>query len=183
MSVQEKIQKYLLGRVDPEGQNKLYPVVDWARECEEGDTSLGYVDWVSHAVEEEAIVAVETVLRLMHRTVHCYLGDIDEISFNDDVLDLLGDLRMLDDEAADRARQFLQLEQERGVFGETYGLLPPDMALDASRLCHYGMIAFEGRGDITQVDRLILMMAIKYGFDGEVVDATRTRMDDASPSP
>lgn len=47
-----KLRINLNNLFNEDGENDLFPIVDWRQEVENGDTKLGYQEWVLHKAEE-----------------------------------------------------------------------------------------------------------------------------------
>ncbi|MEP3671273.1 MAG: hypothetical protein ABJN42_31630 [Roseibium sp.] len=180
----EKIEAHLMTLVSNSGDVELFPREDWQTEVENGDTDASHEVWLETQIEIESDNIVDAIERLMHQAPRAFMTDGDEIAFNEIVLDVFGDLRMLDTEAPERARKFLQKDQKDFIYGETAGVLPDDLAQDMSRLAHLGMVAYEARTTPETIDGLIIEMSEKHNIDCDAVEAAKTRLGaDESPSP
>ncbi|MFX4299914.1 hypothetical protein [Pseudosulfitobacter pseudonitzschiae] len=181
--MRNKIKQYLENRRE-KGEHFLFPQNDWRYEVDNGDTTAGYEGWLEGKIEIEIDEAVYAIERLLHIASRPFLGDMSEIEFNQAVIELCNSLRISDDEAADRARQFLQVEPEKLVFGEICGNIPSDMVFDLSRIMHLGMVAYEGRCDADKMDKTILDIADRHHIMGDDVTMVKVRLgleDDPAP--
>lgn len=181
--MRNKIEKYLKSRLE-KGEHFLFPQNDWKYEVDNGDTSAGYDDWLEGKIETEVDEAVYEIDRILHIASRPFQGDMSEIEFNKAVLEICNALRISDDEAADRARQFLQVEPEELVFGEICGNIPSDMVFDMSRIMHLGMVAYEGRCDADKMDKTVLDVADRHQITGDTVTMVKVRLgleDDPAP--
>jgi hypothetical protein len=176
--MRQKIEEFISMRREPDGENFLFPVCDWRYEVDNGDTTAGYNLWLDDKVEFETDLACEAIERLLHIAARPFLGDMSEIEFNQAVLEICDTLRIADDEAADRARQFLQMEDvtEKLVFGEICGNVPSDIVFDVSRIMHLGMIAYEARCDADQMDRMILNFSERHELTCKAVTLAKVRL-------
>lgn len=177
------IETYLTSRQEA-GDNFLFPREDWEYEVANEDTNAGHETWLDTKVEIEADQAEDAIKRLLHLAARPFIGDKSEIEFNREVLDICNELRISDDEAADRARSFLQIEPGKHVFGEICGNIPSDLVFDVSRIMHLGMVAYEGRCDADKMDKAIVDMAERHEITDEAVTLAKVRLgleDDPQP--
>ncbi len=175
MTLQAKIQTHLQSfQTDAEG-HKLFPRSDWRYEVDNDDTNLGYDEWLSDKIEYETYDVVDAVDRFIYRCCKVIDGEISEIEFNTDVVDTFSTLRIIDDEAVDRASGFLKQATDKPVFGESFGAVPSDIASELSRIAHLGMVFFEGRCTPDKLLAVILEVAQKQEITGSGVDAARAR--------
>ena len=179
--LRQKIQDFIGSRREPGGENFLFPSRDWKYEVENGDTTAGMDVWLEGKVEIETDEAIDAIDRFLNISARPFIGDMSEIEFNEAVLDICGSLRILDDEAADRARQFLQKDPEDFVFGEICGNIPSDMIFDISRIMHLGMIAYEGRCSPEKMDEAIVAFADRHDVEAEAIQLTRSRLGRDNP--
>lgn len=173
--MRDKIETYLKNRTE-KGENFLFPKADWRYEVDNGDSSAGYDDWLETKIEIETDEVMDAIERLCHVAARPYMGDMSEIEFNEVVLDICNALRISDDEAADRARQFLGEEHDKLFFGETCGAVPSEVTLDISRIIHLGMVAYEGRSSADQMDKVIVDFAEAHGLSCDPVQAALVRL-------
>ena len=173
----EALTAHLKTLVDNTGDVELFPRADWRYEVDNGDTHLGYDQWVEVRIEQEVWNIADAIENLMHRAPRAFMTDGDEIAFNRAVLDIFSELRMMDTEAPARAARFLQEDIGKLVYGETCGVLPTGLAEDVSRLAHLGMVAYEARTTPEEIDRLIVEMAVKHDISNDAVEMARLRLD------
>ena len=175
MTFTDKIKAHLESFKNDEEGHKLFPLADWRYEVDNDDTSLGYDDWLSDKIDFEVDDIVDTVDRFIYRGCKATDGEISEIEFNRDVVDTFSTLRIIDDEAVDRANGFLNEKPEKPVFGESFGAVPSDVAADLSRIAHLGMVFFEGRCSVEKLISVMAETATKYDMEGDGEEAVRAR--------
>ncbi|MFG6572126.1 hypothetical protein ACGYLO_11030 [Sulfitobacter sp. 1A13353] len=178
MTFTDKIKAHLESFKNDEEGHKLFPHADWRYEVDNDDTSLGYDDWLSDKIDFEVDDVADTVNRFIYRGCKATDGEISEIEFNRDVVDTFSTLRIIDDEAVDRANGFLGEAPEKPVFGESFGSVPSDVAADLSRIAHLGMVFFEGRCSAEKLISVMAETATKHGMEGEGAEAVRARSGD-----
>ena len=178
MTFTDKIKAQLESFKNDEEGHKLFPHADWRYEVDNDDTSLGYDDWLSDKIDFEVDDVADTVNRFIYRGCKATDGEISEIEFNRDVVDTFSTLRIIDDEAVDRANGFLGEAPEKPVFGESFGSVPSDVAADLSRIAHLGMVFFEGRCSAEKLISVMAETATKHGMEGDGAEAVRARSGD-----
>jgi hypothetical protein len=183
MTLNDKIQSHLEGFKNEENGHKLFPLSDWRYEVDNDDTNQGYDDWLESQIEYEVDDVTSAIDRLIYRACKATDGEISEIDFNKDVVDTFSDMRIIDDEAVDRANGFLGNTAEKPVFGESFGSVPADVAADISRIAHLGMVFFEGRCTSDKLTKVIIETADKHGITGSGVEAARARAGGGTPEP
>lgn len=137
MTLRQTIEKHIANQFRA-GEHYLFPQVDWQREVEDGDTTASLAGWRATKVEIEADGAESAIDALLHLAPRPLAGDITQEDFNQRILSICSDLRMLDAEVADRARQTLQEVEETFVFGSICGNVPKQMEQGVSRIAHLG---------------------------------------------
>lgn len=139
-----KITEHLNAQKDDVEGHKLFPRADWRYEVENGDTSLGYEDWLEDKIGFEAQDVLDAVMTLIDEANAASWLSISEIQFAQTVLDSFSTMRIYDDAPVFRAAGFLRKELETPVFGEVFGAVPPEIAQLVSQLADAGMGWYEG---------------------------------------
>jgi hypothetical protein len=183
MTLNNTIKTHLETFKNNEEGHKLFPLEDWRYEVDNDDTSLGYDEWLSDKIDFEVDDVVDAIDRMIYRGCKAADGEISEIEYNRDVIDTFSTLRIIDDEAVDRANGFLGESPEKPVFGESFGSVPSDLAADISRIAHLGMVFFEGRCTGDKLMAVMVETADKYEFSGSGVEAARARSGSETPEP
>lgn len=170
-SARSLIEQHLASfKTDSEGEgHKLFPRSDWRYEVDNDDTNLGYAQWLEDKIEFEVDEIADGIDRFLLRVSKLPGGEISEIDFNQDVLRCFSDMRLSDDEAAERAEQFLQEPADRKIFGEVFGSVPPDIALQISRIAHLGMVFFEGRCETEKLLNAAKDFCDQYDVTGDAI--------------
>lgn len=167
---------------DTEG-HKLFPREDWRYEVDNDDTSLGYDEWLSDKIDFEVENVIDAIDRFIYRSCKAVDGEVSEIEYNRDVVDAFSTMRIIDDEAVDRANGFLGETPEKPVFGESFGSVPSDIAAEMSRIAHLGMVFFEGRCTGDKLISVMVEAADKHDISGDGIDAACARAEAETPEP
>ncbi len=183
MTLNSTIKSHLESFKENAEGHKLFPREDWRYEVDNGDTSLGYDEWLSDKIDFEVDDVVDAIDRFIYRGCKAADGEISEIEHNRDVIDTFSTMRIIDDEAVDRANGFLGETHEKPAFGESFGSVPADLAADISRIAHLGMVFFEGRCTADKLTAVMVETADKYKISGSGVDAARARAGGGIPEP
>jgi hypothetical protein len=178
MSLRDKIQSHLDAATDTTmNEHRLFPRSDWRYEVENDDTNQGYDDWLESKISFEVDDATDAIERFTESATKSCDHEISEIDFNRIILDTFSALRIYDDEAVDRAAEFLGKARKRPVFGETFGSIPADLTFDLSRLAHLGKSYFEGETDRKHLLTSIVSICQTYEIGGPAMAEAERRLN------
>lgn len=153
----------------------MFPAEDWRYEVDNGDTTAGLGDWRDSQIEQYADDVEYRIVRLIHLAPRAFGTDGDQDAFNKAVVDFF-DASRLDDcesEAARRALSFLGEDDPEARYGARDAVYPEDLVNDIERLCHLGMVAYEGRAEEQTIREHIVAMAERHGIEGDDVALSR----------
>jgi hypothetical protein len=185
------IKDYISGLMKVESEtksedDKTFPEIDWRYEVDAGDTRRGYADWVDDQIDQRSDEVASELDKILHGAPRCFMGDSTQEDFAEKVVDFFAMVHFTFDEATDRALNILGDEYEAPAYGNAYDFFPAEFIQDISRLCHLGMVAYEGTADQAKIDTLIHEIGEKYDIESDDIEAARARQGielNASPKP